>query len=58
MNKVPEAINSRTLAQDFQLKILESKDAISRCIVDVASFHSRITQESSVELFEQGPENS
>jgi len=50
-DKVPVAIESRALAQNnhvkilaqnIHVKILESKDAISRRIIDMASFDSRI----------------
>ena len=39
-DKVPEAINFRALAQKIQLKILESKDAISIIRCDMTSFDS------------------
>jgi len=39
-DKVPEAIDFRALAQRNQLKILESKDAISMLRRDVASYDS------------------
>ena len=40
-DKVPEAINFRALAQKNQLKILESKDAISHRIIDMASLNPK-----------------
>ena len=41
-DKVPEAKKFRGLAQKNQLKIIESKDAISHRIIDMASFNSRL----------------
>jgi len=41
MTKCLEAINFRALADNFQLNTLESKDAGSRRIIDVASCDSR-----------------
>jgi hypothetical protein len=41
-DKVPEAIVLRADAQKIQPKILQSKDAMSRHKIDMASFYSRI----------------
>ena len=40
-DKQTKAINFRALAQKIKLKILESKDAISRRIIDMVTFDSR-----------------
>jgi len=41
MTKQTKAVNFRPFAQKNQLKMLESKDAISRRIIDVVTFDSR-----------------